>query len=484
MCHPGSLSDSRFADVVWQKRVDAVAATCAALLRLPDAHVQFTLLRCCLDACKVMDLLRACPYTAARSVCARFSRLLRDSLGTVVGTPLTDTQWAQATLPVRFGGLGILDPELVRLPARLAASVEFVSRGATLVRWPGRKGPLPGDWPVCLTAALLAVGSVQPLVAWRDDTSLLSAAEPMHRDQRWWSEHFYSAHRAALAASLTGPDAVRFASQQLPHAMAWAAVVPAAPLRTLLPTADFKCLLRFHLGAPLNLPGETTCPRCTASLDASGNHFVCCNKNGIVQRHGAVQDAVLRVAQAAGFVARKEQAAPDRTRPGDVFIARLDANGPAAVDITVRHTLAPSRPVRKPEDLPSWFQGQEREKTAKYQSQCRRLGWSMVPFVMDCFGGLGDEARSFLSTCLTLLLGKKELWARRSAEANVWQRISLALAREVARQLRLSRFVAASMEEEDWGEHVGSLGQGRPWTHSPYGPAQDRVPGRPVAAPP
>ena len=67
----------------------------------------------------------------------------------------------------------------------------------------------------------------------------------------------------------------------------------------------------------------------------------------------------------------------------------------------------------------------------------------------------------------------------------MWQGISLALAREVARQLRLSRFVAASMEEEDWerGEGVGTLGQDRPWTHSPYGPPNDRSPRTPCVGP-
>ena len=104
----------------------------------------------------------------------------------------------------------------------------------------------------------------------------------------------------------------------------------------------------------------------------------------------------------------------------ETFIPRLDANCPAAVDVTVRHSLAPSRPVRSAADLDSWFEGQEREKFAKYRGACARRGWTLIPFVVDCYGGMGREAAVLVGQLLKLLLGQKEAWARRSAEADVW----------------------------------------------------------------
>jgi hypothetical protein len=314
---------------------------------------------------------------------------------------------------------------------------------------------------VCLTRALLSLGNIQPLTAWQADPSLLSTADPVHRAQSWWAERVHLQVKAHLETTLPDKEAVRFASQTLPHAMSWVAVVPAEALRTLIPSVDFKCLLRFHLGIPLTPSVPSSCPRCESALDCSGNHLVCCVKNGLTQRHGAVQDTVFRLVQQAGFTARKEQAAPDRTRPGDVFISRLDSNGPAAVDITIRHTLAPSRPVRKAADVEPWLEAQEREKTTKYLPQCRRLGWAMIPFVVDCFGGLGREARSLMGTCLRMILGQRELWARRSAEAEVWQTLSVSVAKEVGKQLRLSRYVTEdAMEVEGDGSS--------PSTHNPY----------------
>ena len=85
----------------------------------------------------------------------------------------------------------------------------------------------------------------------------------------------------------------------------------------------------------------------------------------------------------------------------------------------------------------------------------------MIPFMVDCFGGLGREARSLISTCLRMILGQRELWARRSAEAEVWQTLLVSVAKEVGRQLRLSRYATEdAMEAESDG--------GPSLTHNPY----------------
>lgn len=49
--HPES--SGQFSRWVWRDRLRTMNATCAALSRLPQAHIQFTILRDCLDACKV-----------------------------------------------------------------------------------------------------------------------------------------------------------------------------------------------------------------------------------------------------------------------------------------------------------------------------------------------------------------------------------------------------------------------------------------------
>jgi len=242
---------------------------------------------------------------------------------------------------------------------------------------------------------------------------------------------------------MTGDDAVRFESQSQPHAMSWVAVIPSAGLRTLLPSGDYKCVLRWSLGMA-QIPEEVrspACPRCNGPMDATGHHLVCCQRNGIMRRHGSVQQFILDLAHRAGFSARREQGGADRTRPGDVLITRLDANGPCAVDITVRHTLAPSHPLRKSDEWPLWVSRQEEDKRTRYVATCRSLGWTFTPLVMDCFGAVGPEGRTLMGTLLRMLLAQREPWERRSAEADAWQGLSLALVREIGAQLRAARFL-------------------------------------------
>jgi hypothetical protein len=148
-----------------------------------------------------------------------------------------------------------------------------------------------------------------------------------------------------------------------------------------------------------------------------------------------VQSVVLEIAQKAGYTARREEKADDRTRPGDVFISRFDANGPAAVDVSVRHPLQPSNPIHTAAAREKWHENQEKDKEKKYTTTCQRLGWTFIPFIMDCYGGMGDRAQAFLTQCLKMLLSQQESWQRRHMEATVWQDVGMALARELARQL-------------------------------------------------
>ena len=63
-----------------------------------------------------------------------------------------------------------------------------------------------------------------------------------------------------------------------------------------------------------------------------------------------------------------------------MFITRLDANGPCAVDVTVHRTLAPSHPLRAGDgSLAAWQEAEAARKRRIYQAQCTNWGWSFCP---------------------------------------------------------------------------------------------------------
>ena len=259
-----------------------------------------------------------------------------------------------------------------------------------------------------------------------------------------------------LTEAFSGDDAVRFFCQKKPHCNSWLAVIPSVARRTLIPTVEFRCLLRWTLGIPLisGDQGPVACPKCTSQMGPSGHHLVCCHLNHISRRHHAVVEALADVTRRAGFPCRKEQGAPDGTRPGNLFIPRLDVHGPGAVDVTVRDPLAPSHPVSQ-SAVQGWHLAQEQDKIRKYGQMCNRLGWRLVPFVVDVWGGLGEDASALVGTLLKALLGQKEGWQSREVEATVWQQLGFAAMREVGKQLV-------------WSVHTAAEPVYAPMTHQPY----------------
>ena len=74
---------------------------------MQDPQAEYTLLRSCLSLPKLMFTLRTTYSLDHIDTWCLFDNTIRDSMSTILGTPLSDTQWNQAQLPVSMGGLGL-----------------------------------------------------------------------------------------------------------------------------------------------------------------------------------------------------------------------------------------------------------------------------------------------------------------------------------------------------------------------------------------
>ena len=410
--------------------------TLTVLQQVPDCQLQYTLLRSCLDACKVNHLLRATPFPQATAAVAGCTTAIRGTLESLINRPLTDPQWQQAALPVRYGGLGIGDPMLTRPFARISAMLDFLTRGQVTLGLPFGLDLTPRDFSATHTQLQDLLPGV-PEVAILADSSQLPCLPSHARRQHWWLDQADRRWQQQLAADLPVRDRVRLMAQRQPHAGVWLLTLPSPALRTRVASPQWQCLLRWWLGVPI-LPDThqgVPCPKCNTAMDCFGDHIVCCAKNDIQRRHVALQHSLAELIRDVGYPCELEKGFGDGSRAADILIPRWDSDGPAAVDVTIRCPLAPHNTVRDPSLLTKWQLQQESEKQRKYGDGCERMGWSFHPFVVDTFGALAPSARAFMAVLTKRAVGTRLGRERKGHEMSLWQRLLFPAMATVGRQL-------------------------------------------------
>jgi len=99
------------------------------------SHDSLFLLRNVMAAPRLMYLLRTAPCTDSPEL-PLFDIVIRDSLSTTLNVDLDDQRWAQASLPVRWGGLGVRSIVLLAPSAYLASAASTMEDNGTDVRPP------------------------------------------------------------------------------------------------------------------------------------------------------------------------------------------------------------------------------------------------------------------------------------------------------------------------------------------------------------
>ena len=149
---------------------------------------------------------------------------------------------------------------------------------------------------------------------------------------------------------------------------------------------------------------------------------------------------------AAGVRRRGEVAIGGKERPCDLSLEGFDPLGPVAVDLTVVHPLALSRP-REPEAVLSILAESETHKVKKYLALCISAGWQFVPSGFHTWGGYGPLGSALWNKVVKQLVGDSQGWARAQKTMRIRQTISPALMRSIAHQLSAGLVVAPAAEE-------------------------------------
>lgn len=212
-----------------------------------------------------------------------FDETLKSILQDVLNVQLNGAQWCQASLPVRFGGLGVRRLQEVGPTAFLASSHGVAELVAQIL-------PNHGD-------GLLLPFVREALEAWY--VLCPNAERPLNPErQREWDDITSKKLSGGLLERSSGVDEARLRAMTVPESGLWLHALPSPNMGTLLDDDTVRNAVALRLGCDVCEPHICVCG---AVVDANGHHGLSCSRcAGRIPRHQAVNEIIRRAMISAG----------------------------------------------------------------------------------------------------------------------------------------------------------------------------------------
>jgi len=199
---------------------------------------------------------------------------------------------------------------------------------------------------------------------------------------RWWNSHFAERKFNLLVDQSAARDRARLRCIKSDSASSWLEPCPASALGLSLVPAEFVVLCKWWLGISIVPPAQVVCPSCGDAADCWGDHFLCCKQAGFYLRHNTIAQLVSHMAEAAGFVVLPGVQIYDDLRPADIMLSFWKGGRPLAIDISVCHPLAPSKPIQAIDNGVARASEVEDEKHHHYDPHVAAAHLQFTPFVL------------------------------------------------------------------------------------------------------
>ena len=228
-------------------------------LNLLSAHDAFTLLRSSLAIPKLMYLLRTAPCFASNSL-IEFDSVLAAALSKITNTPLTlsSPAWLQASLPVKFGGLGVRSAVDVAPSAFLASAHSTASLVHSIL--PTSLSPLFSPVVSCaLSAWSSRVPDFQP-----------PSGDDAVSQKIWDQPGVELVSRRLLNGAQNSEDRARLLAASRKESGAWLNALPLSSVGLRLDDDSMRIAVGLRLGTPPCGPHQ--CCNCGQDVDSTGRH--------------------------------------------------------------------------------------------------------------------------------------------------------------------------------------------------------------------
>ena len=264
-------------------------------LELMPSHDSLYLLRNVLTAPRLIYLLRTAPCTGSPEL-PKFDAVLRESLSTTLNIDLNDDRWNQASLPVRWGGLGIRSVVSLAPSAYLASAASTKDLTTSL---------LPARLQGIVDSGIAAAMSAWTQMATSTSSSVIAPCPPESPVQRVWDNQCCKIQAdRLLEATDHGVDRARLLASRSPGSGDWLEALPLSTIGLKLDNTSVRIATGLRLGAPIVHLHKCICG---TTVTTEGHHGLSCRHgSGRHSRHNQVNEILCRAFNSVGAFATRE----------------------------------------------------------------------------------------------------------------------------------------------------------------------------------
>ena len=413
-CLLGSpLGDTTSIDASLDEKIQALSTMGTRFSHL-SAHDSLILLRHSFAIPKLHYLLRTAPCFLSDRL-EKYDSTLRSILSSVTNTPLlqNDRAWSQATLPVRFGGLG------VRRAVHLAPSAYLSSSTATaeLVSAILPKSHL----------SLPVPSSDVALVKWSvDHNGSPPSSAGAKREKNWDTIKTANSAKSMLDDATDEVDRARLLAAMEKGSGAWLHAFPISSVGLRMDDCTLRIAVGLRLGT--NICAPHICQLCGAKVTALGTHGLSCGlSEGRHSRHSTINSIIHRALSTAGIPSRLEPPGllrSDGKRPDGMTLIPWSSGQPLVWDATCPDTFATSYQSQATTKAGCVAAHAEERKSRKYLHLAPT--YHFQPVAIETSGAIGPCTRKFLRD-----LGRRVFLETGEANSTSYllQRLSVAVQR-------------------------------------------------------
>ena len=287
-CLLGSpLEDVACIDATLEKKIQALN-TMGARFPYLSSHDALTLLRHSFAIPKLHYLLRSAPCFLSGKL-AEYDSTLRAIISSVTNTPLTqkDEAWLQATLPVRFEGLGVRSAAHVAPSAYLSSTAASADLVSALLPESNHSDLFPF--------------SEAALARWSEGHSDAPPTGAGAKIQKNW-DGIVTQNLAFTLLQCASDDLerTRLLAAIDKDSGAWLQALPLTSVGLRMDDSTLRIAVGLRLGTPICTPH--ICQHCGAEVLSRGTHGLSCRSSeGRHPRHAAVNDIIHRTLSSAGI---------------------------------------------------------------------------------------------------------------------------------------------------------------------------------------